>query len=222
MEKLKIVKPVMTALDSDALSEMLDQEVPDSYVVIAKHDVLGFPTDQIAEILGVDSSDVAEVQDDSHYKAVRAIISLKQSEQDIGLTHGWDDVESIAVNKLLQRLPYENDSDMLLRTAAVANKAARKKENPNRVLDPRESNGQTAITLTQRLVTSMSNRGETKTIEERKISIKDGSMSRPDFSQVNDMLHVQNKVARDPVTEKRLNDSLVRAEDFDEAMKARE
>jgi hypothetical protein len=174
-------------------------EIPDAYVILAKHSVMGMENQLIAEILGCEPSDITEAESDPIYKAVRAFIAGRYANQMANQTAGWDDAEDIALQNLLKRLPFEKDGDFLLRVAAVANKAQRRTRTPDRVLDPSAHNGATVITLTQRLVSRINGIGDKSTEMTRQLSIKDGSMSNPSFEEIDGLLSVRgsNKLPQD-------------------------
>lgn len=183
-------------VSAETLSRDLCKEIPPMYVVIAKHDVLSMDSESIAEVLGVSALEVEEVKLDSLYKEVRVYVGAVHAQQRIDQTAGWDAIEGLAIEKLVERLPFEKDSEFLLRVAAVANKASRREAKPGGVLDPSRVNGRTAITLTQRLVTRLTNAGR-ETVEERELSIHDGSMAHPSFGEIDELLSV-SKVSAIP------------------------
>lgn len=186
----------ITEITAQKLEEHLGfPEVPEEYVVVAKHSVMGMESALIAEILGCEPSDITEAESDPIYKAVRAFIAGRYANQMANQTAGWDDIEDIAVQNLLRRLPFEKDGDFLLRVAAVANKAQRRARTPDRVLDPSQHNGSTVITLTQRLVSRIKNNGDTTTEATRQLSIRDGSMANPSFEEVDGLLSIRGPQA---------------------------
>ena len=88
--------------------------------------------------------------------------------------------------------PFEKDSEFLLKVAAVANRATRKHEPAQNVLDPAKFGERRTITLTQRLVSRINRAGEQEREETRQLSIKDGSMSNPTFGEIDSLLSVRN------------------------------
>ncbi len=186
----------ISTITAESLTEVLEVEVPDTYVIIAKHRVLGMDTLAISDILGVEQADVDEVEENELYQRVKAILAVKHADMQAKQSLGWDDIESLAVEKLVERLPVEKDSEFLLRVAAVANKATRKQQKDSRVLDPSANNGTTAITLTQRLVRKITKHGDGAVEETRQISISDGSMEQCSFSDIDSMLAVSTQPVR--------------------------
>lgn len=181
----------MHEITADSLTKALGVEVPDIYVVMAKHSVMGTDSESIQKILGCDQQDIKEVEDSELYKVIRTQVAAAHANQTVDQTSGWDALESTALKNLLKRMPYEKDPELLLRVAAVANKAQRRTGQDSAVLDPARANGKTAITLTQRLVHRLS-RGEEVTEETRQLSIHDGSMGNPSFAEVDSLLSVRN------------------------------
>lgn len=186
----------ITEITAQKLEEELGfSEVPDAYVILAKHSVMGMESGVIAEILGCTTEDIKEAESDPIYKAVRAFIAGRYANQMANQSAGWDDAEDIALQNLLKRLPFEKDGDFLLRVAAVANKAQRRARAPERVLDPSQHNGSTVITLTQRLVSRIQNNGDKQVEQTRQLSIRDGSMSNPSFEEVDGLLSIRGPQA---------------------------
>lgn len=181
-----------------SLSRDFAKEVPEMYVIIAKHSVLGMDPESIREVLGCTTEEIQEVLSDPLYKDVRLYIGGLQAESSVSQTLSWDGIEDIALKKLSERLPHERDSEFLLKVAAVANKAQRRQGNQN-VLNPAATGGRAAITLTQRLIQRISD-GKDERIVERQLSIKDGSMANPSFEEIDSILSVspQEVVRRTP------------------------
>lgn len=180
-------------ITAESLTRELGVEIPAIYVVVAKHSVMGMDTDGITKILGCTVEDILEVEAKDSYKAVRIQISQAYAELTVNQTSGWDALENMALNSLIKRAPMERDIETLLKIAAVANKAQRMHAKDSNVLDPAKVSGRTVITLSQRLVQRLNGRGDTVTEETRQLSIADGSMSNPNFSEVDELLSVRNQ-----------------------------
>lgn len=184
-------------ITSESLTRELEREVPDIYVVIAKHSVLGMTEEQIQEVIGCERTELAEVMNDTLYREVRLIIGAMHAQASLSQTTGWDKLEQLALKNLVQRaqLPGQ-DPDFMLRVAAVANKAQRRHQQgkDDGILDP-AARPTRKIQLTSRLVRSFSREGnETQTIE-KTLSIHDGSMGNPSFDEVDQLLHVSQTPA---------------------------
>lgn len=186
----------LATVTAKTLSESLEIEIPEIYVVIAKHRVLGLDSTAVAEILGVDLKDVMEVESSEEYQLVRthigAIYASTQSEK----IHGWDGLESVALQKLNERLRFEKDPEFLLKVAVMANKANRRGGSDMGVLDPAKAS-RTAVTITARLVQRMieGNRmQEAETLAE--LSIKDGSMAQVNYEEVSGLLDAGTQAVR--------------------------
>lgn len=178
-------------MNGATLGKLLGVEIPDIYVVVAKHSVMGMEAEQIRSLLGATTEEILEVESDDTYKLVRNVVAGAYAEQTANQSTGWDAIENIAMTQLLKRLPFEKDSEFLLRAAAVANKATRKHSQETGVLDPSKVAGRVQVTLTQRLVRQLSRNGETVT-ETKELSIHDGSMANPSFDEVDSLLSVKN------------------------------
>ena len=181
----------LAAINSASLSQQLGQEVPDVYVIVSKHRAMGLDSEAIADVIGCSPDDIVEVESDDLYKAVRTAIGVL-----VAATHSdqpmiWDSIENIAGTRLLERLQHSNDPEFLLKAAATANRMTRRAKNADSVLDPSRQAGKTAVTLTQRMVQKITQAGHRTVVEERSLSIHDGSMSNPSFDEVNEMLSIR-------------------------------
>jgi len=192
----------MSLLDitHESLSRDLSREVPEVYVIIAKHAVLGMDEEAIREVIGCEKEELSEILNDSLYREVRLIIGAAQAESTVDLTTGWDKLEQHAVTNLVDRVKVSRDPDFLLKVAAVANKASRRHSagKEHGVLDP-AAGATRRIELTTRIVERFTNRGMERGIE-RQVSITDGSAANPSFDEVDSLLHVSNE----PVMSERL------------------
>lgn len=181
----------LMSVTSESLTREFGRDVPEMYVIIAKHSVLGMDRDGIREVIGCNDEDLVTVENDPLYREVRIYVGAIQANQTVAQSAGWDALEGIAINSLLKRAEVERDTDVLLRIAAVANKAQRRASGGKEVgiIDP--SSGRTAkISLTTRLVQSFQrDGGETRTIE-KQVSITDGSIQQPSFGDIDNLLSV--------------------------------
>lgn len=213
----------MSLLDitHESLSRQLDREVPEVYVIIAKHNVLGMDDDSIRELIGCTKEELSEVMNDPLYREVRIFIGAAHGQEGIDQTTGWDKLESLALKNLVNRAGLPNqDPEFLLKVAAVANKAQRRHSagQDQGILDP--TAGRTAkINLTTRLVRSFTRDGtETQTIEKH-LSIHDGSMTNPSFNDVDELLNVSATPALPRQLEVKTHTPDVEFDTLDEEMK---
>jgi hypothetical protein len=178
----------LASITSESLSKELEIEVTPIHIIIAKHEIMGTDDDSLCEMIGVSHDDLVEFKKDPIYDSVRTHIGAMVAESKATRTYGWDGIESRALEKLAKRLEYENDSDFLLKVAALSNKAVRREGRDMGVLDPSRNN-RTTIVLTERLVQRFKGHSEERV---RELSIHDGSMERVSFDEVNSMLEVRN------------------------------
>jgi len=173
-----------------SLTQSLGQEVPEVYVVIAKHQTSGFSNEQIAEIIGCESTEIDEIESDELFTTVRqtlgAMVAANQADQ----AHIWDSLEVIAGRRLLDRIEMERDPEFLLKVAATANRMNRRAKPQGGVLDPIRT-GKAAVTLTSRMVEKITAAGHRSVMSERTLSIHDGSMANPTFAEVDELLAIR-------------------------------
>jgi hypothetical protein len=174
------------------LSREFGVTVPDEFIVIAKHQVLGLDNQQIADTMGCEVEDLIAAEADETYRRVKEFIAQVNAQQQQKQTEGWDAIESIAMEGLLKRLPHEKDSEFLLKAATLANRATRRMGQQSNVLDPGLRAGTRTITLTQRLVSKITSRGDQVQEQTRQVSITDGTASNPNFDEIDSLLSVRH------------------------------
>lgn len=202
--------------------ELEVDSVPDLFVVVAKHQVLGMSQEQIAETLACDLADIAECEQDALYQRVKSYIAGVSAEQVAQQASGWDAIESIALDRLIQRLPAERDPEFLLRVAAVANRATRRAtQEKSGILDAARVGSRT-IVLSQRLVAKINARGDSVQEETRQLSIRDGSMANPSFDEIDNLLTVRAVPVRQDTMAIHTRDGEVTQEALLEAFMARD
>lgn len=193
--KNKISTRNLYSVTASSIAKALEMESePDGiYVLVAKHRVMGLDREQVADLLGVTVGDVVEVESTGVYGQIKDYCAHVYAEQISNQASGWDAIESLATDGLIQRLNNgERDPDFLLRVAAVANKATRKvgKES-DQVLDPALRAGRTTLVLTQRIIQKLAD-GKTESLQvDRALSIRDGSMVNPTFKEIDSLLGVK-------------------------------
>lgn len=176
-------------ITADSLSRDLETEVPDVYVVIAKHQITGLTNESIAEIIGCEASDIDDACAEPLFKQVRQMIGALAAQSSANQPFIWDSLETIAGQRLLDRIETERDPEFLLKVAATANKMNRRsKLHDNGILDPSRSPGRAAITLTSRMVERITAEGHREVKAERTLSIHDGSMANPSYEEVDGLL----------------------------------
>jgi hypothetical protein len=210
-------------ITSESLSRQLDREVPEVYVVVAKHDCLGMAAEGIKEVIGCTDDELAEVLNDPLYREVRLIAGAMHAQQTIDQSTGVDKLEELALKNLIRRAELPNaDPEFMLRVFAVANKAQRRARagKEDGVLD--SANGSVKrISLTTRLVRKFDRDGsETQTVE-RQLSLHDGSMQNPSFDEVDGLLTVHGTPVLPRAIEVKTSTPDIRFDELDKDMQER-
>jgi hypothetical protein len=132
------------------------------------------------------------------YKDIRLLVGAEQAKDRVERDLGWDGVENTAVRKLSRRVELENDTDTLLRIAAVANRAVRRTSPPKEsLLDPSQVGARVPLTLTRRFTEKLNSSGQVlERTETQQISVLNGSAVNPTFKEVSSLL--QGEVTQPP------------------------
>lgn len=177
----------------DSLEQILGREVEEIHLTVAKSLVLGLTVDIVAETLGVAKDEIHELIQTEEYKEVRLLVGAEHAKEKVERDSGWDGIESTALQRLAKRVDRETDSEMLLKIAAVANRATRRAAPPKEaVLDPSQAGHRVPLTLTRRYTEKLNGSGAvTERIQEQRISVLDGSAINPSFKEVSEILRPQ-------------------------------
>ena len=181
----------LATLDHKELTRLCGTEVPEILVVVAKHEVLDIDSKTIAELLGVTQGEIEELQKDGTYQKVLLLLKSSASQARVDTELGYDALEQLAVNRLLERVPFERDADFLLKVATMANRATRRTKGPT-PLDPSQAGTRVPITLTQRFVRKVASDGGQEVIEERQVRLN-GNHTNPTFADVDSLFNVTTK-----------------------------
>lgn len=178
------------ALTKDALEKILNREVEEIHLTIAKSIVMGMDLDSIAMALGVEKVELEEEMKSQTYKDVRLLVGAEYQQAKVARDSGWDGIENSALERLGARVERESDTDTLLRIAAVANRATRRSAPPKEsVLDPSQVSQRVPLTLTRRYTERLNGAGQTiEKTEIQQISVLDGTAVNPTFKEVNELL----------------------------------
>lgn len=98
---------------------------------IAKMDHAGVSADQIATAVNLPVGKIVEIQETEKYKAALAEIAQEAFDRVDVANQGWDMVENLAMNKVVEHLQRAPDPDYALKAAALANKAVRRGKHTN-------------------------------------------------------------------------------------------
>ena len=113
---------------------------------IAKMEHAGVPANQIATAFNLDAGKLAELQQTPRYKEELAAIAAESFEKIDVMNEGWDIVENVAMNKVVEHLQRAPDPDYALKAAALANKAQRRGRHTNEVIG-QQPNAQAVINV---------------------------------------------------------------------------
>lgn len=181
----------MNALTVDSLHKILGREVEEIHLTIAKASAMGLNDEIISNSTGVPVDEVRELMDSQDYKDVRLLVGSQMLQDKVEGDSNWDGVEQQAVKKLRRKVELENDTDTLLRIAAVANRATRRTAPPKEAgpLDPSQAGQRVPLTLTRRYTEKLNHAGQiTERSETQEISVLNGSAVNPKFEDVKALL----------------------------------
>lgn len=180
----------MNAITVESLKTMLGREVQEIYLTLAKSSVFGLDAGAIAETLGVPKEEIEFYMQHDDYKDIRLLVGAEHQRDKVEVDSGWDGIEGAALKKLSKRVTIESDTEVLLKIAAVANKAQRR-TNPTREMSPLDAStaGQRIpLTLTKRYTEKLQQGQVVERTESQQISVLNGSAVNPSFLEVQSAL----------------------------------
>jgi hypothetical protein len=180
----------LSQMNSAMLSQMLEREISDAVVLVAKNVIMGGEPTLIADALGCAIQEVQEVMESQDFKDVHLIMASHYNSQSLDSDFSYDDLENRALKMIGKRLDSEKDIDKLIRVASMANRAVRRHKayQNDDTLDATNGGRVVKLTLSQRLVEKLN--GTTEAVETRQISIKGGSLN-PSFDELDKLLGVK-------------------------------
>lgn len=98
---------------------------------IAKMDFAGVPERQIAAACNIPVAKLLALQETGKYQTTLAEVASESFEKLDVLNGGWDMVENLAMNKVVEHLQKVPDPDYALKAVVAANKAVRRGRHSN-------------------------------------------------------------------------------------------
>ncbi len=166
---------------------------------IAKMDFAGVPDRQIAAACNISVAKLMELQETEKYKTALADIASESFEKLDVLNGGWDMVENLAMNKVVEHLGKVPDADYALKAAAYANKAIRRGRNSNEPINIQPGQ-QAVINVSLSFADKLQQAFTINPQVPKQLKKKDNNFLAP--KAVNDLLttkagQVQNEIADD-------------------------
>lgn len=125
----------------------MDQDQRERYEKIASMLVMEVPQVQIAAACNLTPGRISQILEEDAFKEIFAAMQVEELQKHKDLNDGWDFLENKAVGGLMEVLAYNKNPDLLLRVAAVANKAQRRGSSRNAPIDPQKLGARVVINI---------------------------------------------------------------------------
>ena len=148
---------------------------------------------QIAYAVGVSEGRITQIMTSSDYQKVYADLSSEYFENNQTLNEAWDKTEAIALDNLLVMLEWNKDPDLMLKIAAMANRANRRGQTANTPLNGMDG-VRAVIHLNQTFIERLQQVSITRASRDDEIPQKDinvmtpGDVERSFISKKDDLL----------------------------------
>ncbi len=111
---------------------MVNSEQLEKIARMALYDV---PYKQIAHAVSLTEAEIITIMEGEEYKELLDTLSTDHFEKYNSLNDGWDMAEAVALKGVLDHLEWAKDPDFALKVATMANRATRRGQVNNRVID---------------------------------------------------------------------------------------
>lgn len=98
----------------------------DKMLKLARMEMQGVPRKQTSMAMGISEGRITQLIDTTEYKAAAEIVAGENYEQNELINQGWDGVEALGLQRVVETLQHDPDPDFALRAATYANKASRR------------------------------------------------------------------------------------------------
>lgn len=130
----------------------MDSATQERYEKIANMVIMEVPQVQIAAACNVSPGRISQILEEEAFKEVFAALQVEELQKHKDINDGWDFLENKAVGGLMEVLAYNKNPDLLLRVAAVANKAQRRGSKNNAPIDPQRLGARVVINIQPQFV----------------------------------------------------------------------
>lgn len=145
---------------------------------IAKMDHAGVSISQIAQACNIDDVKLVELMETPKYKEALASIAAETFDKMDVLNGGWDMVENLAMNKVVDHLQRAPDPDYALKAAALANKAIRRGKHENNPIGL-QPNNQAIINVSLQFADKLQQNFQINQTEVKELKKKDDNFLPP-------------------------------------------
>ncbi len=169
-------------LSGPQLEKKLGRVVGEMELVIAKNLALGVTPEQLCDILGngIGVDEIQQLRETESFQELYGVIANYLLSLSADTAIGWDQVEAESLKHLMREARVNRDPEFQLRLAAVANKAQRRHNKGEQILEPGAAGTRVQISLSQKFIKKLN--GETEIVERRVDLTK---MQSPTLDQVN-------------------------------------
>lgn len=153
---------------------------------LARMILFGVSPVQIATACGITESRISQIKTTEEYKQVEQEIASEQYEEQQLVNQGWDGIEALGINKVVQHLQQNPEPEFALKAAMIANKAVRRGQFKNTPI-AQSAGARTVIVLNQAFVNKI-NQTANENVERLNDNRKTSNFLPP--KDVQDLLYV--------------------------------
>ncbi len=111
---------------------------PDRLEKIARMVLFDVPQVNIAKAVGLTEGRISQIIATEEFSKILEGLAADKFDQNNTLNEGWDKIEALALNNIIQVLDHNMDADFSLRAATMANRAQRRGRLGNQPIDGRQ------------------------------------------------------------------------------------
>lgn len=157
---------------------MTDPKLQTALERVAAMKSQGIADDQIANACGIELDVLLKIYEKQAFKDQLAKLSSEAFDKHTTLNEGWDIVENLGMNKVIEHLQKMPDPEFALRAAAMANKAQRRGRHNNNPINA-IPNGQVTIHLQANFADKMASNFSISERKPEEVKQKDNNFLPP-------------------------------------------
>lgn len=174
------------SVDVKVVEGILEREVSELHLALAKHELQGLDVASIAEVFASTEEEIRSEVESAEYQEVKKVVALELAKYSADTDLSWDGLELQALERLHRTVALSSDPEFHLKVAAVANKAVRRHRQGSEALNPAQAGVRVSLSLTERFVEKLqgSNGGASGAVQQTRITERRVDIDRADDLRV--------------------------------------
>lgn len=174
-----VVRGEVMSVGAETVEGILEREVDELHLTLAKHELQGLDVGSMAEIFAASEEEIRSEIESAEYQEVKKVVALELAKFSADTDLSWDGLELQALERLHRTVALSSDPEFHLKVAAIANKAVRRHRGGVEALNPAQAGVRVSLSLTERFVEKLqsSNSGASGAVQQTRITERKASVN---------------------------------------------